>query len=294
MAEKGKDITVVIASSEDEAVFNCIDSVRDEARIAVSLTPYTPIETRLSNMSIPFVVVPRGNLGVTFNAGIELATTNKVIVMTDDAMFKPGAIEKLAEGLEQYDACKARLSFQYDDAHPLSAVVASARDFINSSPTRVFTPGLALRKDIRDQMGGHFFNEQVRWAEDSEFSYRFHNNGLSFGYIKDAVVTHPAVSLRHDLRGAFLIGLSKRRAVDLGLRKGDEDLIPTLKRMFSGETFGRKSRLFREKGASTLLYMLVWDSAYNIGYNLRRLGLSGPIEDRIWQDFGRDQRNIVN
>lgn len=294
MTEKSNDITVVIASSEDESVFNCIDSVNGEAGIVVSLTPYKAIETRLLRLSIPFVVVPRGNLGVTFNAGIELATTNKVIVMTDDAAFKPGAIEKLAQGLEQYDACKARLSFQYDDVHPLSRVVASARDFINSSQTRVFTPGLALRKDIRGRMGGHFFNEQVRWAEDAEFSYRFHNNGLSFGYIKDAVVTHPAVSLKHDLRGAFLIGLSKRRAVDLGLREGDEDVTPTLKRILSGETFGRKSRLFREKGASTLLYMMVWDSIYNIGYNLRRLGLSGPIEDRIWQNFGRDERDKVN
>lgn len=294
MTERRNDITVVIASSEDESVFDCIESVNGEADIAVSLTPYAPIETRLSKMGIPFVVVPRGNLGVTFNAGIELAKTNKVIVMTDDATFTPGAIDKLSEGLEDYDACKARLFFQYDDNHPLSRVVASARDFINSSPTRVFTPGLALRKDIRGRMGGHFFNEQVRWAEDAEFSYRFHRNGLSFGYIGDAVVTHPAVSLKHDLRGAFLIGLSKRRAVDLGLRQGDEDVTPTLKRILLGETFGRKSRLFREKGVGTLFYMLLWDSIYNIGYNLRRLGLSGPIEDRIWQNFGRDERNKVN
>lgn len=294
MTEKSNDITVVIASSEDESVFECIESVNGEAAIAVSLTPYAPIETRLSKMGIPFVVVPRGNLGVTFNAGIELAITNKVIVMTDDAAFKPEAIEKLAQGLEQYDACKARLSFQYDDVHPLSRVVASARDFINSSPTRVFTPGLAIRKGIKDQMGGHFFNEQVRWAEDAEFSYRFHKSGLRFGYIEDAVVTHPAVSVRHDLKGAFLIGLSKRRSVDLGLRQGDEDMMPTFRRILSGETLARRIRLVKQKDVATLLYMLIWDGFYNFGYNLRRVGLSGPIEERIWRDFGRSDRNLVN
>lgn len=292
MVEKGKDITVVIASSEDESVFKCIESVNGEANIAVSLTPYVSIEARLSKMGIPFVVVPRGNLGVTFNAGIELATTNKVIVMTDDAAFEPGAIQKLDEGLGKYDACKARLVFGYDDTQPLSRLVASARDFINSSPTRAFTPGLAINKGIKERMGGHFFDEQVRWAEDSEFSYRFHQRGLSFGYIPDAVVTHPAVSVKHDLRGAFLIGLSKRRAVDLGLREGNEDLIPTFQRILSGETFQRKNRLYREKGAATLAYMILWDLSYNAGYNLRRLGLSGPVEDRIWQNFGRDERNI--
>lgn len=286
MSER-KDITVVIASSEDESVFNCIDSVNGEARVVVSLTPYTPIENRLSPLKIPFVVVPRGNLGVTYNSGIELATTNKVIVMDGDTVFTPGAIDKLDDGLEQYDACKARLSFQVDDTQPLSREVAQTRDFINSSPTRAYTPGLALRKDIRDRMGGYFFNEQIRWTVDSEFSHRFHKNGLQFGYIKDAVVNHPTVSVRHDLAGAFLMGLSKRRAVDLGAREGDEDIIPTLKRLFSGETFARRNRLFREKGASTLLYTLLWDSIYNFGYNLRKLGLSDPIEKRMWGGFGR-------
>ena len=100
--------------------------------------------------------------------------------------------------------------------------------------------------------------------------------------------------MKHDLRGAFLIGLSKRRSVDLGLRQGDEDIIPTLKRILSGETLARRNRLFREKGVSTLLYMMIWDSFYNFGYYLRRLGLSSSIEERLWQNFGRDDRNIVN
>ncbi|MBI2018773.1 hypothetical protein HYS96_03670 [Candidatus Daviesbacteria bacterium] len=287
MGERGRDITVVIANSEDESVFNCIDSANGGAKIVVSLTPYAPIEARLSRLNIPFVVVPRGNLSITYNSGIELATTNKVIIMDSDTVFTPRAIEQLGHGLEQYDACKARLSFQYDDTQTLSGIVANARDFINSSPTRAYTPGLALRKDIRNQMGGYFFNEQIRWAVDSEFSYRFHKNGLQFGYIPDAVVNHPAVSIRHDLTEAFLMGLSKRRAVDLGVREGNEDVLPTLKRILSGETFAKRGKLFKEKGVSTLLYMLTWDLLYNFGYNLRKLGLSGSTEERIWRGFGR-------
>lgn len=292
MTEKRKDITVVIASSEDESVFNCIGSINNEAEVVVSLTPYKPIEIRLSKLGIPFTKVPRGNLGVTFNAGIELAKTNKVIVMTDDATFEPGAINKLREGLDRYDACKARLLFHFSTA-PLSRQIAAARDYINSFPNRAYTPGLALRKDIKSQIGGHFFNEQVRWAEDSEFSYRFHNNGLSFGYIRDAIVNHPPVSVSHDLKGAFLIGLSKRRAVDLSLREGDEDLTPTLKRAFSGETLRHRLDLLGQKGLSTLLYMSAWDITYNIAYNLRRIGLSDPIEAMLWTGFGRDNTSIV-
>lgn len=286
MAEKLSDITVVIANSENESVFNAINAVKGEAAVVVSLTPCKSIETKLSKMGIPFTRVPRGNLGLTYNAGIDLATTNKVIIMDDHTVFEKGTIGKLSDGLEHYDACKARLSFEHDDAF-FSREIASARDFINSIPHLTYTPGLAIRKDIRERMGGHFFDEEVKWAEDAEFSYRFHRSGLKFGYIREAVVTHPAVSLKHDLKGAFLIGLSKRRSVDLGLREGDENLIPTLKRVLSGEAFALRSRVFKEKGASTVLYMLVWDSLYNLGYNLRRLGLSGPIEKKLWQGFGR-------
>ena len=289
MAEAKKDLTVIIASSENKSVFDCIDSVRGKANIVVSLTPFIPIEDKLSRLGIPYVVVPRGNLGLTYNAGIDLAPTNKVIIMDDDVVFSPGAIDKLGEGLERYDGCKARLSFRYNSS-ALSRAIANARDYINSSQTRVFTPGLALNKGIKEKMGGHYFDEEVRWAEDAEFSYRFHKNGLSFGYVEDAVVTHPPVSLKHDLRGAFLIGLSKRRSVELGLREGSEDLIPTMKRFISGEAFTRRRKVLESKGINTLLYMTMWDLFYNSGYNLRKLGLSTSIEEKIWKDFGRDKK----
>lgn len=288
-----KDITVVIASSEDESVFQCIDSVRDEANIVVSMTPSASIEARLTQQGIPHVIVPRGNLGHTFNAGIELAPTDKVIIMTDDATFNPGTIQKLSDGLDEYDACKAKIMFEHND-HPFSKVVAQARSSANDSPRRVFTPGLAIHKDSKDKLGGHFFDEDVKWAEDAEFSYRFRRSGLRFGYIEDASINHPPVAVKHDLRGAFLIGLSKRRAVDLGLREGDENVIPTLKRIMSGETFARKQKVLHERGLATAAYMTLWDSFYNAGYNLRRLGLSDGIEARVWQNFGRDRRNISN
>lgn len=287
MTEAYKNTTVVIASSERDSVFDCIDSVDGKANIVVSLTPSPSIESRLFKLGIPHVIVPRGNLSVTFNAGIELAGTNKVIVMTDDATFNPGAIDRLSEGLENYDACKARIIFEHDDAKPTTKLVANARDFINSSPTRTYTPGLGIRKDIKSRMGGYFFDQRVRWAEDAEFSHRFHRNGLRFGYVKDATVNHPPVSLTHDLRGAFLIGVSKRRAVDMGIRQGDEDLLPTLKRMVNGVTFERKRRLLHEKGIPTTLYVFVWDAVYNIGYNLRKSKLSGPLEEGVWKHFGR-------
>ena len=212
--------------------------------------------------------------------------------MTDDATFDSDAIGKLSESLEESDACKARIHFHYDDKKPLTKLVANARDFINSSPTRAFTPGLALNKDIKESLGGHFFNEQVRWAEDSEFSYRLHKNGLNFVYIPDATINHPPVSLKHDLRGAFLIGLSKRRAVDFGIREGNEDLTPTFRRIVSGESFQRKREVLEQKDLSTAAYLTLWDLFYNLGYNLRRLGLSGRIEENIWGSFGKDVRNL--
>lgn len=291
MKEQYRDTTVVIASSEDDSVFDCIDSVYDDANVVVSLTPSEEIERKLTKLRIPHVIVPRGNLGVTYNAGIELAVTDKIIIMNDDTTFNEGAIDKLSEGLEAFDACKPRIIFQYDEARRTSKVIAEARDFANSIPTRAFTPGLAINKHIKDRIDGHFFDENVRWAEDAEFSYRLHRSGLRFGYIEDATINHPPVSLKHDLRGAFLIGLSKRRAVELGLREGTEDFIPTMLRIISGVTIERKRRVLQEKGVSTTAYMMTWDLFYNLGYNLRKFGLSNYIERQIWFQYGRDERN---
>lgn len=293
MVEAHKETTVVIANSESQSVFNCIDSVDGKANVVVSLTPSDAIESKLNRLSIPYVVVPRGNLGLTFNAGIDLAKTDKVIIMTDDATFNDGAVDMLSEGLEHFDACKAKIVFAHDETKPLTRWVADVRDFINSSPTRVFTPGLAINKHIKDSMGGRYFDERVRWAEDAEFSYRFHQNNLAFGYFPEATINHPPVLPLHDLRGAFLMGVSKRRSVDLGLRQGDEDLLPTLQRLISGKSFERKIGVLQEKGPGALVYMMVWDIAYNTGYNLRKMHASGPLEENVWVHFGRDEHTVA-
>lgn len=293
MGETIKDTTVLITCSENLSVFNCIDSVGEQAPVVVSLTPSKPIERRLSAMGISYVVVPRGNLGVTFNRGIELAQTDKVLITTNDTILGDGAVAKISKGLDIYDACKARLVFDSDPTEPLTRVVAEVRDFVNSSPRRAFTPGLAINKGIKEQMGGHFFNEDVRWAEDSEFSHRLHKKGLAFGYIEDAVIHHGPVSIKHDLKGALMIGLCKRRAVDLGLRGGDEDMIPTLKRIITGETLGRKIQLAKSKGLEAVVYRVIWDAVYNTGYNLRKYGLSDLFEEQLWNGFGRDGQSQI-
>lgn len=289
-----KETTVVIASSENEAVFDCIESVDNQANVVVSLTPSDEIENRLSRLRIPHVVVPRGNLGVTFNAGIELAETEKVIIMTDDATFNPGAIDKLSEGLERTDACKPKIVFEYEEDSRISRAIAEARDHINSFPFHLFTPGLSINKSVREEIGGHYFNEDVRWAEDAEFSYRYKKNGLSYDYIPDATINHPRVSPKHDLTGAFLIGLSKSRSVSLGLREGDEDIIPTAKRILSGESIRRKRNLQEDKGLTTMVYGLVWDASYNAGYTLHRMGLTRRFEETIWEHFGRGKQGESN
>lgn len=293
MSEFIKDTTVLITCSESPTIFNCIDSAKNQAPVAVSMTASAPIEARLLEMGIPFVLVPRGNLGLTFNRGIELVQTPKVLITTNDTVLEEGVVAKISEGLDKFDACKARLVFDYDPNESLTRVVADVRDFINASPRRAFTPGLALNKDIREQMGGRFFDENVRWAEDSEFSYRLYRSGLAFGYIEDAVIHHGPVSMEHDLKGALMIGLCKRRAVDLGLREGDEDLLPTLRRIVTGETLSRKIQLAQSKGLEAVVYKIVWDAVYNAGYNLRKYGLSDLFEEQLWSGFGRDKQSLT-
>jgi hypothetical protein len=292
MSEFIKDTTVLITCSENPSIFKCIDSARTQAPVVVSMTPSPPIEAKLSQMGIPYVLVPRGNLGLTFNRGIELVQTPKVLITTNDTVLEDGVVAKISDGLDKYDACKARLSFEYKPSQPGTKVVAGLRDSINSSPRRAYTPGLGINKDIKERMGGHFFDEGVRWAEDAEFSHRLQRNGLTFGYIQDAVIHHGPVDVKHDLKGALMIGLSKRRAVDLGLGRGDEDILPTLQRLLTGEAVKRKIDLAQAKGLEVMAYRIVWDAVYNAGYNLRKYGLSDLFEEKLWNGFGRDKQSL--
>lgn len=279
-------ISVVVSSGDDFRIFDCIKSIDYPAEVVAVITPNKEMERSFGEMKIKYTISPKGNEGLKNNRGIKACSYDKIILVDSDCLFAKGTIKKLSQGLDRYDICKGRIIYKHDKSF-VSKLIANARDYINSNKSLAYTPGLALnRETVLSRMG--LFREDLLWAADSEFSYRMHKSGLSFGYIKEATLYHPPISLKHDIRGAFLIGVGKRRAVDVGAREGDENITPTLRRLFSGESTRSRIDILNRKGLATLIYMFIWDVFYNLGYTLRRLRWSQKIEDSIWQTFGQN------
>ncbi len=146
------------------------------------------------------------------NIGIANTMYNKVIITDSDTTFEPGCIRELYRSLENYPIVRAHLRFATDSGRLFSRIIASARDYVNSMPL-VYTPGVALRKDVVACIGGFMFNDVVPYAVDADLNYRVKSLDIQVKFADQAVVNHCAESVKHDLKAAYRIGWGSVRPV---------------------------------------------------------------------------------
>lgn len=255
-------LSIIIKCSDDERIFRCLKSIDEDVEVVVAMTPNKKLENRFKQMGIKYCITPKGNLSVTSNAGIRLATHDKFIIMDSDSVFKKRCIRKLNEKLESNLVVRPRIVFLMQKNSLLSQVLANGRDFENRKELVAYTPGLGLRKELTKHIGRFFFQEKVCWSEDSELDNRIKEAKIPICEVPEAVVYHDPVTLRHELRGAFQFGVGKRQAVVFSGEEG----VSLLKNFLQGNQLKYGLALFREKGILTVLYMVVWKFFYNLGY----------------------------
>lgn len=263
-------ISVLIRAGSKTNVFDCIKSIKDtypKARIVVSVVASKIISKRLNDLGIKNCVVPAGNISKTTNRGLALVKKGKVIVTDSDTIFGKGCIEKLDRDLNNYDVVKALLIFK-TEATLTSKLIANLRFYFNSKGSKMFTPGLAFNLSIKKKVGGYFFDENVLWGEDSEFSNRVEGLTIKTFFDKRAMLYHPLVPIKHDLAGAFLIGARKPE------RKSLLEIVK--KRLTTYEEINKGY------GLKTLAYGILWYFFFDLGKISKYLG-----------DLGRDMEKIA-
>lgn len=262
-------ITVLIRCSDDYRVLDCINSIKltsPYSPIVVSMTPNKKLQNAVIKTGANCCVVPRYNAAITNNRGLELVETEKVIITDADTIFEKGTISLLDKALENYDAVKPRLIFRTETNSPYLSPIANLRTFFNDNDQKMYIPGLAFSLNIKDKIGGYYFDEKIPWGEDSDFSNRVKKNGLKTRVVGEAVLYHPSVDLSHDLADAFLIGLKKH----------DKDLV-------SQKIVSKRIKFFRKLvtkkyGLPTLLYGFMWYLFFDIGKLLR---LINPVRSKL-------------
>jgi hypothetical protein len=260
------DLSVVIRCGDDNRVFDCVRSIDEYVEIIISTSSNPDFEKKLADAGLRYVIAPRGNLSVVSNVGFEAASKNRVLITDSDTIFEQGCIRMMYDGLDDFKVVRARLKFRHDPKTPASRLVAECRDFVNSKPL-VYTPGIAVRKEIVQDIGGYLFNPPVPYAVDADLTYRIQQARIPVKFLPEAVLIHDSESIRHDLKAASRIGrgcrISAGILADFPHYKGHSSKY--ILKLLKGVKPSDYPLLIKSKGLTAFCYQLLWDVFFHFG-----------------------------
>ncbi|MDD4351805.1 MAG: glycosyltransferase [Candidatus Gracilibacteria bacterium] len=269
-------VSAIIRCHRDHRIFDCIADLDNNSEthelIAVLTNDSLELaaELRESRKDVKLLFAPYNNLSRSTNIGIEASKNDKLLILDSDLRCSQNALDKLDVLLEKYEIVKSKLEFNWNSFS--EKLVSELRAFIHSLPENCYCPGLALRKDIKEVMGGHFFNDKVWWTEDAEFNFRRQQAGVDYYRTNEVIFTHLPENMPHDLNGAYKIGRGKySQVLFAGRNTFEEELHNIFKKFFKGQIFQEYAKLLVEKGLAVSMYSLLWDLSYYLGYYRERL-----------------------
>ena len=270
------DLSVIIRCCDDTRIFRCIDSIHDDVEIIVSTTANGDIQSRLEGQGVSYCIVPKGNLSLTSNAGFDAATHEKVFFTDSDTYFDRSCLKHVDSALDQVKVVSAKIIFEKHPRSPFSRLVAEAREYVNSLPV-VYTPGIGVRKSLKEDIGGFLFNDAVPFAVDADLTYRIHRANIPVRHLYSALLYHDAETVYHDLNSAFRIGAGcMESAFDLVRRHEFPDSPHSIVQELKGVKREYWYRMIRTKGFLVFLYQLLWDISFYTGRTHHSIQHSAP------------------
>lgn len=246
-------LSVIIPCADDVRIKNCIDSIDEDVEIVVVLNgPTSEVVKILEDYSVKKVEIKERNLSKALNIGIKSAVNQCVILIDSDCWFEHGAIRGLFNVLQSNYIAKGNVVFQHNDF--FSEVIAKTREYSYYNPPKPYNPFLGIRKDVKEHIGGYYFDETIHWTEDADLSIRLKKATIKVSYVFSAKAFHPPLSLKHDLRSAFRYGIGKRIRVE----KRNSNSV--------GTHFSKIPDVMSKKGFCTGLYYVIWNCSYFLGY----------------------------
>lgn len=257
------DLTVLVPVRDDRRLVDALASMDVECPVLVVLNGATPAFEAWVRERVPprtrLLCLPEPGLGRAYNEGLRACETEHALLMDSDCRFAPGTIARLRRGLAHAPLSKGRVVFEARDRW--SGIVAQYREFHTSDFVNAYSPPLALSRTVIELLLGGFFCEALAWSEDFEFDRRVRQRGIRIHHDPEAVIFHPPLGLRADLRAAYNYG----RGYAMGERLG---VLPSPRRS-PVERLRRRLRHFAEvrraKSLPAGLYALVWNEVLLAG-----------------------------
>ncbi len=272
------DMSIVIPLKDDIKIKNCVASVYEEVETVIVLnTPSDEVRKLVSGLDCTVEEIDENNLSRAYNVGIEASSSTNVLLMDSDCTFDPGTLRKLYHGLEKAPLSKGRVNFASSSL--IGRVVALSREYQVSDILNAYSPPLAFKKNIKEAIGGHFFDDDLYWTEDYEFDQRVQRAGLKIHYDLSATIQHGELTLKSDLRSAFRYGTGYFEGVNKGVTEscfmyGGRKTIPrsiaydiqraaALPMLLADVT--------RKKGVLPAIFMSAWMVTFSAGYYVQGL-----------------------
>jgi GT2 family glycosyltransferase len=194
------------------------------------------------------------------------AVNNKVIIMDSDSFFDPLAIELLQKDLDRYHVVKPKIIY-LNNGGIVSKFLSFYRYVVNDNENLAWTPGLAINRGKIIKECGYVFDTKIRWTEDSELTYRLNKYKVPVKYQKKAIVYHDPITLRHEIKCAFLYGAGKRLSIiSTPERVAEEDFYNYAKSFRPLSSLARSIDSIRKNGFVYFLFSGLWRSCYLLGY----------------------------
>jgi len=268
------DISIIIPCADDIRLAKCIESIDEDVEVIVALNGATEeIKDLVRGYGVRSCEIPERNLGAACNEGIKVASSQNILLMNSDCIFRRGTIRLLYEGLRDHKVARGRVIFESKGF--ISKVIARAREYTTTDMVRAYQPALAFRKDIVEDIG-YYFDNDIHWTEDADFDRRIRRAGLEIKYIPDAIVYHPPLTIWTDLRSACRYGIGRRIAEEKKL----VDTHPPF-RLSLGLIFSQFADAKNKKGIWTAIYLTVWILAFGFGYYMQLVGDVYGVRRRI-------------
>lgn len=216
-------VSIVIPVKDDPLIFRCLESVDESVEVIVVTNGSTEaFVNRLAGFGtypIQLVSLEKPGIGAAYNAGVDKASGEYILLMDSDCVFLPGSIRALAEGIGDGNFARGRTRFS---SHSLATrLTACTREFtedaLRTKRPNAYSPPLLYRKSVAEKLGGYHFNPQLAWREDRDFELRRRAAGVEVTFVPAGVVVHKPLSIREDLASVRNYGAGQYYGELLGI-----------------------------------------------------------------------------
>ena len=253
---KKYEVSLIICVADDTRIENMLNSIKENCEVIVVLNGATNKVKKIvskfekSNIfKLKIIELDERNLSKSRNVGVLNSKYDKVVFYDSDCIMVDGSIKKYNEILNNYLLVDGKVEFKSDTFQ--SKIISVQRSM--GLPGYALCPSIGINKKIINKIG-YYFDEDIKWIEDSEMNNRAKSNNIAVGSIDELTCIHDNLTFKQDLKSAYRYGCGVKTAAKKGLHKKRPTanwclIIPCFKQKFlSG------------------IYCIIWNIVYCFGY----------------------------